>query len=137
MKYPRVQVIISHLEMLEGTEQNPNIKCGFDMNFEANTRDASKHPCGSACCIGGHATILLSGWNTLNYQWHDTSSAMADLCGIPCDDAEKICWPMRTYNFPYSYVTLDDALRVLRHYRDTGEVDWRFVQDRYLTGDDE
>ena len=122
MKHPGVQKIIDHLEHLDNSPQS---KCGFDMNHEADHRDHSNHDCGSACCIGGHAALLL-GDEELSPE-----AAMYILCDIPSEDACNLCWPGRKSHVEYKWVSLDDALGVLRNYRDTGEVDWQEVADRH------
>lgn len=121
MKHPGVQKIIDHLETLDN---GPTSECGFDMNYEVLHRETSKHPCGSACCIGGHAALLLGD------EEQTPEEALSLLCEIPWRDADRLCWPGRTTAVDYSKTLLTDALDVLRHYRDTGEVDWSDVADR-------
>jgi len=121
MKHPDVNKIIDHLEHLDNSEDSP---CGFDMNFEADARDNSKHPCGSACCIGGHAALLLGNEEMC------PEDALSQFCDIPSNDAEQLCWPGRRHEVTYALTTLEDVLPVLRHYRDTGEIDWSAVVTR-------
>lgn len=96
----------------------PDTKCGFDMNKTAKRRGCSEHPCGSACCIGGHAALLLGR------HMDEPELALAELVGIKQAQAHAICWPEVAPGCnPYS-ATLQQALRLLEHYSATGEVNW-------------
>jgi len=123
MKHPGVQKLIDHLEHLDNSPQS---ECGFDMNYQADNREHSNHCCGSACCIGGHAALLLEDENL------SPETALSRLCEIPEEDADRLCWPgSGESHVEYKWVSLHDALGVLRNYRDTGEVDWQEVADQH------
>jgi hypothetical protein len=128
MKHPGVQKIIDRLETLDN---GPTSECGFDMNYEASNREVSHHDCGSGCCIGGHAALLI-GDEGRSPEW-----ALSHLCDIPHQDAEDLCWPGREYSVKYPLTTLEDALGVLRYYRDTGRIDWSDVVERQRFEDEE
>lgn len=115
------------IERLGDLDNGPRSMCGFDMNLTAEIRNKTHHPCGSACCLGGHAALML------NREHLEPEVALAELCEIPLEDAFDLCWPGRNMGeLSYHLVTLQDALDVLRHYRDTGHVDWSEVLDRQL-----
>lgn len=111
MVYPKLQIIIDHLKNLDNS---PKSKLGFDMNWEHFETRRSTHPCGSACCIGGHAAILLGE----DYEGSITD-AVEELCEVPDNVARKICWPSGYYRAP-----LENAIEMLEKCRDTGMVDW-------------
>lgn len=115
MIYPHLQIIIGHLRRIDNSEKS---KLGFDMNWEYQNRMDSTHPCGSACCIGGHASTLLDN------PTFDIIDDLAELCNIPQEISRKICWPTGHYD-----ATLEEAIEVLEHCRDTGLVDWDAVRD--------
>lgn len=142
MRHPGVDPLIKRMELMDN---GPTSDCGFDMDHTAETRHCSTHPCGSACCIGGHAALMLiekagtdlhiADWLAEQTYGVEPGAALAELCSIPLRDAGLICWPGRVYRILYSKVTLEDALRVLRTYRDTGVVDWKEVIDRQYAAD--
>ncbi len=114
MVYPGLQIIIDHLRNLDDSEKSP---LGFDMNYDHMNTKAAEHPCGSACCIGGHAAMLLKR------PVMGISEALAELCSIPYVIARKICWP--DCGSHYYDASLQDAITMLEHCRDTGETLWR------------
>jgi hypothetical protein len=110
-----VQKIIDVLKHVDNSETS---KLGFDMNYESSACEGTEHPCGSACCIGGHAAFALGD------PYMSISQALSDLCTIPHDDAYDICWPD---GINYEEITLEQAISMLENYRDTGEIDWSGV----------
>jgi|688.fasta_scaffold2319388_1 hypothetical protein len=75
------------------------------------------------CCIGAHAVHIL---NDQNYR--TTIRALVELCKISVDDAGSICYPPNKINDKSVYnATVDQAISLLEHYRDTGIVDWERV----------
>lgn len=113
--HPKLQIMIDYLENLD---DSPNSKCGFDMNYEHECTYTS-HPCGTACCIGGHAEKILGEY------YSEVSFALSKLCDIPRKTASKICWPGSRVKCPEAYeATLEQAIKLLEICRDTGEVDW-------------
>lgn len=110
MVYPKLQIIIDHFKNLDNS---PMSKLGFDMNYEHSQKRKSTHPCGSACCIGGHAALLL------NRDHLDITDAVEKLCEVPDHIARSICWPSGYYRAP-----LENAIEMLEKCRDTGMVDW-------------
>lgn len=128
MIYPGLQIIIDHLRKLDNS---PTSAMGFDMNTEPAYSSSSEHPCGSACCIGGHAALLLE--KQYSPTRHTIAAALSVLCDIPLKEnrhgeesgiAYDLCWPGREWYCSYSDITLEQAIQVLEHCRDTGEVDW-------------
>ena len=118
MIYPKLQIMIDYLENLDNS---PNSKCGFDMNYEHESH-YTDHPCGTACCIGGHAELILGGYHPED---PEVVEALSRLCNIPVKIANKICWPGSRANCPEAYeATLEQAIKVLEICRDTGKVDW-------------
>ncbi len=113
MVYPGLQVIIDHLKKIDNSEKS---LLGFDMNLSHQSALSTDHPCGSACCIGGHAAMLLKRPEML------IGDALAKLCSIPRSVATKLCWP--DCGHPGYYAPLEDAVEMLEHCRDTGETLW-------------
>lgn len=115
MKHPKLQIMIDHLKNLDNSETS---KMGFDMNYDNTYADGTAHPCGSACCIGGHAAVLLKNKKL------DITEAIQTLCDIPYTTAFKICWPPVIDEKNHYEAPLEVAIAVLEHCRDTGEVMW-------------
>ena len=118
MKHPKLQIMIDHLKNLDNSETS---EMGFDMNYGQRERDATQHPCGSACCIGGHAAVLLKK------EKMEISDALQELCDIPHETAYKICWPPAHDEKNHYEAPLEVAIAVLEHCRDTGEVMWNEI----------
>lgn len=109
------------IAIIRAVDDSDTSECGFDMVSEAFTRRGSTHPCGTACCIGGHAALAL----------HDISLYPDDavcLFGVPLPDATAICYPRL---HPGWSAKPHHAIALLEHYRDTGIVDW----DRAMTAE--
>ena len=87
---------------------------GFDME-EGDVTEDTRHPCGTAACIGG----WVKHWNGLQNRLFD--NAVSEL-GIPYKDAVLICSPPN--NHPGWHATGQQAASLLRHYIATGVVDW-------------
>lgn len=111
--------LADHIEQLD---DSPTSTLGFDMLKAWVSREHSGHPCGTACCIGGHANALLGG----KFRGA-TMDALVALTGIPDQAASLICYP-DSYKHPNPYHSSPkQAARLLRHYAETGEVDWAFA----------
>lgn len=102
---------MDHLSMVE----SPDSPVRFDMAHTAELRHMTKHPCGSACCIGGHASLLLGKHSDAPV------TALRELLSIPYMDAYDICYPISLGGYTASLKT---AMLLLEHYAATGEVDW-------------
>ena len=96
--------------------------------YEFDMRKPIAHPeCGSAGCIGGHASVLwpevekgLGGFNC------DT---LAERLGIGWNDAQDLCFP----ELPdYGKITREIAVSALRRMAETGEV--AFVVEEVVSG---
>lgn len=94
-------------------------KIGFDMLHGYASRDASGHPCGSACCIGGwvqHCNpdtrdlTLIEAVETIT-PWDIESEEVEDLC-YPVDVSSA--WK----------ASPQQAARAVEILRDTGRCDW-------------
>lgn len=105
---------IEHLSKVD----QPESPVKFDMDKTALHRQSTLRGCGSACCIGGHASLLL------DKLFDEPAWALAELTGIPHWQANAICWPDVSEDInPYG-ATLEQAINLLKHYVKTGEVDW-------------
>ena len=117
-----------------GSKARPGM--GFNMNYwqsepddYSSIVDKSGRGCGTVACIGGWCNLL---------EEHDTgtprissSRKAAEFLGI--DDitaAEDLFYPDFAITTDYDSITADQAIAVLEHLRDTGEVDWARVIDR-------
>lgn len=115
MKYPQVQIIIDILSRIDNSAKS---KLAFDMKHPFPSK--SQHPCGTACCIGGWArrAIELVYGEAVGNIHH----SLAELTNIPTEDAYAICFPI---NISYESVSRNVALRMLKHYRDTGKISYK------------
>lgn len=103
------------IAIIRAVDDSPISLCGFDMEHSAEGAGYTDHPCGTACCIGGHAALAL----------HDISLEPDDavrLFGVPLPDATAICYPHPRH--PGCNAKPRHAIALLEHYRDTGIVDW-------------
>lgn len=79
---------------------------------------------GTACCIAGHA-IFLSGKEISTCDQKPSEVAMEWL-GISRVVAYELFVPKNICK-EYCDIIVSDAITVLKHYRDTGTVDWSLV----------
>lgn len=115
MKYPQVQIIIDILSRVDNSAKS---KLAFDMKRPYPS--PSEHPCGTACCIGGWASRAMQ--LVYNKPPVHISYALAELTDIPKQEAHDICFPV---DLDYESISRDVAVKMLRHYRDTGKIDWK------------
>jgi len=103
---------------LQNLDNSPESTLAFDMNMD--DPKFSKHPCKSACCLGGHARILLGD----DYAEMPIAACLAEVLDIPEHDAERMCWPGR-YGADFAYnATVDQACEMLEIYAKHEWVDW-------------
>lgn len=107
------------IAIIRAVDDSPTSECGFDMGEIAFSRGSSRHPCGTACCIGGHAALALGEEGMF------PEVAVMKFGVGSIIDADEICYP------PPGYRAWDakprHAIRLLERYRDTGVVDWCFA----------
>lgn len=99
--------------------ENPRIQNGFDMEQPYGSREFSKHPCGSACCIGGW--VQHYNTETRHLSLADTVLSISPF-GIDHSEADNLCFPQ-----PESdawNATPQQAARAVEILRDTGKCDW-------------
>lgn len=95
---------------------------GFDMENTDECRYLSRHPCGSACCIGGWVKLLRK-----DLDHHTLSYAVASLSehrmnGEVIMEFYTLCFPSETPSAWDS--TPAQAARAVEILRDTGKCDW-------------
>ena len=113
------------LAVADAIEKHSIPDLGFNMaGFHAEGwEDLSQHNCGTTACIGGYATILLNGggeYRTI------PDGKIADWLGVPIETAEALFYATGVDYGPqwFEKVTPSQAVSVLRHLAETGEVDW-------------
>jgi hypothetical protein len=114
MKYPQVQIIIDILSRVDNSAKS---KLAFDMKRPYPSH--SEHPCGTACCIGGWASRAMKLVYGTSGNIHNS---LAELTNIPANDAYMICFPV---DVDYESISRDVAVKMLKHYRDTGKIAWK------------
>lgn len=105
-------------------------KYDFDMSNGSATPQ-----CGSAGCIGGHASVL---WPEVSYttyvlddddkeipatSWHE--NLLAIKLGISEDEQDKLCYPCMDMD----NITREQAVAVLRELAVTGQVRWPELEE--------
>jgi hypothetical protein len=108
-------------DLLRGLDNHsPRRKMGFDMQHPYESRHASIHPCGSACCIGGW--VQYRNKNTRKLELQD---AVATICppDMSRDEIYRLCYPDTAHDDGYD-ATPQQAARAVEILRDTGECDW-------------
>lgn len=97
------------------------------------------HPCGTSACIAGYAVILqraergatagtFHGWKDMGAEWLGLSEPQAYALFTPQPFSNAV-GPDRLMRGREG-VTLGEAIRVLKHLRETGLVDWRVAKFR-------
>jgi hypothetical protein len=85
--------------------------------YEFDMMEAVARPeCGSAGCIGGHASIL---WEDVKSQPVFNSDILAEHLGIGWDVVQDLCYPETP---DYHRITREIAVVTLRRLAETGEV---------------
>ncbi len=115
------------IAQLEASVDAPAGGLGFDMTTVFTDRDQSPHPCGSACCIGGHAQAILLSRGVFDTEtMPGVATALRELVGIPeYEDAWRICYPTGPAVVAGAWLAEPrHAVALLKHYDETGEVDW-------------
>lgn len=85
---------------------------GFDMKHDAQNRLYSSHPCGSACCLGGHAQLFLNQGSYID-SGNSISKALAEVTGIAYGEAANLCFPDED-SWAWN-ATVEDAIATLEH----------------------
>ena len=100
--------------------QAPRAKLGFDMQYQYNSMHHTKHPCGSACCIGGWVQFLNE-----DTRYMDIERAVMTICPPEVEYQEvcSLCYP-ELASSAWS-ATPQQAARAVEILRDTGKCDWR------------
>lgn len=84
--------------------------------------DTSGHSCGTVACIGGWAVYLYCDKDIKRAsKYSGNLDFMQEILGIYGQNFFSLCTP-DIQN--YSVVTPDTAAQVIRHFVETGEVDW-------------
>lgn len=91
---------------------------GFDMLNTYESRDASKHPCGSACCIGGWVQYLNP--NTRKMRLASAVQTLAP--DVDFDEIDFMCYPLD--DSPAWNAAPQQGARAVEILRDTGKCDW-------------
>ena len=103
----RFTMLLAHLKNLD---DGPDSKLGFDMKEWYAGRDDTKHECGTACCLAGHAEYLFGG----DHGCFDISM------GITMHCSHKISMPMAIL----SDIKLNHAVLMIEKLLETGYIDW-------------
>lgn len=77
---------------------------------------ANRGPCGTCGCIGG--------WANAVFETERGPELAAAALGLSEDDSEALFYPRGVSPDIWERITRRQAIRVLEHLRDTGEVDW-------------
>lgn len=104
---------------IRAIDNSPSSEMGFDMSEWFHGAGWSDHPCGTACCIQGHAQILFgnprdlpgSSWST----WFGMDTVEWTRITVP---------PTEILDRPYMDIKPHHAVALLKNFRDTGEVNW-------------
>ena len=107
--------LASYLRALDNSSES---KLGFDMVRTDICAHLSHHPCGKACCVGGHV-FLVNGKN-LGEEMADKIHEISE--NVSLDSCFDLCYP---YDLPSTWeATPEQAARAVEILRDTGKCDW-------------
>ena len=133
MNKENILLVAEHLENLP--EDLQKVDCEADEGFDLRN---FTHDCGTPSCIAGYAAWFDNGKRITREYLEATSyyfvSKTAEFFGMTYDDAHDLCLPGSKFREdtrdldetidPYE-VTAKQAAAVLRHFAETGEVDYR------------
>ena len=91
---------------------------GFDMLHAYESRDASGHPCGSACCIGGWVQLCNPDTRRMGL----ASAVQTIAPDVNYKELDFLCYP--TGESDAWRATPQQAARAVEILRDTGKCDW-------------
>lgn len=125
--------------LIEAIEKENLTFLGHDVIFDMGQWVGYRHKCHTFACIGGHCEILsLSPEQIIVLDEESPSfgdiyspyklSGVVNFLGISEVEASRLCY-MKDFNGDYfvnryEEVDSEHALKVLRHLRETGKVDW-------------
>lgn len=117
------------LKLAAAIEAQANPELGFHMGtFKNNASDLGiEHPCGTVACIAGWAAALYEPQIFHDADWMDAycfDGIAAEALDIPISTDGDELFYMRGASIHYEDVTPAIAAAVLRHYAETGVVDW-------------
>ena len=99
-------------------------------NFVLQELPQSDEHCGTTMCLAGLAVGLFRPEEyTFNQKRHMTAHAAKKILGLNHREAHKLFF-MESSRHQYKDVKPEDAAAVLRHFRETGEVNWDMVLDQ-------
>lgn len=149
------QALIKVAEWLEDGAKHVNIENGHKIDQFDMEHAVTNNGCGTACCIAG-ALVQFEGliqpvikgsaifFDEVDDETDDLVEGVGSLAtnylGIDKDDAEKLFIPWDHFSAE-NYSEFSDperAARVIRHYLDTGVVDWDMFppSEEYCNMDD-
>ena len=123
---------IDNLNRLIETLRNPPAasRMGFNLSawhsrvFEGEETHVS-YECGTFACIAGWSAYLAD--YELSMVEYDISDIASDWLGLDPQTARELFTP--AIHVTYTSITREDAILVLSHLRDTGEVDWSIIAE--------
>lgn len=88
------------------------------------------NPCGSACCLGGHTNNVFYGDDQRPLIGLSDEAGADTALGLSEDQARRLFYPsMREGRAKPYHAEPHDAVRVLDHLLETGEVDWSIIAE--------
>ena len=82
-------------------------------------REDTQHPCGTACCIEGHAEAMYG-----NVEYGPEGVFWEQFFGVTKLSWSEITEPATIDVGKYSEITPGHAISMLEHFINTGKVDW-------------
>lgn len=109
-----------------------------DGDAMATRAEMIRHDCGTAACIGGWAEVLFVAKDDDINIGTSEDAEIAEALGLSLDQANDLFFPLTAikeagFNTNYEQLTQAQAVDVLTHLMETGEVDWLRVVRRDFT----
>lgn len=150
MNKERIQNLITHMEEMPNHAFDMNQWMRVEIEYQDPERDGEsytgfvgpgrvlaeperfgtlfreKHVCGTVGCIAGHAIVIAMKENAIGKGFTDYDSiipAAGAYLDLTMYDAREL-FKARALNGNFDSVTKQQAINVLKHLRDTGDVDW-------------
>jgi hypothetical protein len=118
-------------DAIENATLAKDIGVGFNMRdfYDLRARcDQTGHSCGTTACTAGWAWLMFKDKDSIDHTLPDEIELQAaELLGLTEAEADNLFFGVDCGK-RLTDITTGDAIKVLRHLADTGEVDWTIIE---------
>ena len=126
----RLTILRDHIAALDPSRFNMAVWSQSDLDaLSTATLYQMQHNCGTAACIGGWAETLFVAKEPTDFIGAGSDTLTIEALGITAEQAEELFFPHYQLSeagldASYSQLTQRQAVEVLDHLIETGQVDW-------------